>query len=120
MRSDQETDPVEQALATICINYLVCGIFSIPFMMLMRVNLIMVYQVKWVALAWFIAVIFLILGFNISGVVSGNVVQSLRGVMGIILAYLFFRTQINQPSSMWRKKLYAAVGMFIAVGLFYS
>lgn len=115
-----EGNPVEQALATICINYLVCGIFSIPFMMLMRVNLIMVYQVKWVALAWFIAVIFLILGFNISGVVSGNVVQSLRGVMGIILVYLFFRTQINQPSSMWRKKLYAAVGMFIAVGLFYS
>lgn len=114
-----DASPVEQSFATICINYLICGVLAIPLMKPMKVSFKMVYQAKWVALAWFVAVIFLIIGFNISGVVSGNVVQSLRGVIGVILAYLFFRHQVKQPASIWRKKLTAAVGMFTAVVLFY-
>ncbi|MDG3086553.1 EamA family transporter [Vibrio hannami] len=114
-----DASPVEQSFATICINYLVCGVFAIPLMKPMKVSFKMAYQAKWVALAWFVAVIFLIIGFNISGVVSGNVVQSLRGVIGVILAYLFFRHQVKQPASVWRKKLIAAAGMFGAVALFY-
>ncbi|WED23647.1 EamA family transporter [Vibrio sp. JC009] len=115
-----EGTSVEQSLATISINYLALGVCSLPLLKLQKVNLKTVYQTKWVALAWFVAVVFLILGFNIAGVVSGNVVQSLRGVIGVILAFVFFRTQIDQPMSVWKKKLMAATGMFIAVGLFYS
>ncbi|MGY2574240.1 hypothetical protein [Vibrio sp. C8] len=85
----------------------------------MKVSFKMVYQTKWVALAWFVAVIFLIIGFNISGVVSGNVVQSLRGVIGVLLAYLFFSSQMKQPAPIWCKKLTASIGMFVAVVLFY-
>ncbi|EJL6751073.1 hypothetical protein ACSKZ4_004383 [Vibrio alginolyticus] len=114
-----DSSPIEQGFATICINYLICGLFSMPFMPAMKVNFTTVYQAKWVALAWFVAIVFLIIGFNISGVVSGNVVQSLRGVIGILLAYLFFRHQVSHSSSVWKKKLLAAFGMFIAVGLFY-
>ncbi|WP_375749256.1 hypothetical protein [Vibrio sp. HN007] len=114
-----DASPIAQSFATISVNYLVVGALSLPLMKPMKVSFKMAYQAKWVALAWFVAVIFLIIGFNVSGVVSGNVVQSLRGVIGVILAYLFFRHQINQPASIWRKKLIAAAGMFAAVGLFY-
>jgi len=114
-----DASPVEQSFATTCINYLVLGVLAITFMKPMKVSIKVAYQAKWVALAWFIAVIFLIIGFNISGVVSGNIVQSLRGVIGVILAYLFFRHQVKQPVSIWRKKLIAALGMFIAVAVFY-
>ncbi|MDV7105144.1 EamA family transporter [Vibrio sp. TH_r3] len=111
--------PVEQSFATICVNYLACGVMSIPLIRPMKVTIATVYHARWVALAWFFAVIFLILGFNISGVVSGNIVQSLRGVIGVIFAYVLFRKQVDQPVALWRKKLFAAMGMFVAVGLFY-
>ncbi|MDB1125344.1 EamA family transporter [Vibrio algarum] len=97
--------PIEQSFATICINYFACGVMSIPLIKPMKVKIMTIYHARWVALAWFIAVIFLILGFNISGVVSGNIVQSLRGVIGVILAYLFFRKQVGHPMSIWRKNL---------------
>ncbi|WCE31780.1 hypothetical protein [Vibrio sp. SCSIO 43137] len=114
-----QASPIEQSFVTICLNYTVCGLFSILFMKPMKVSFRMTYQAKWVGLAWFVAVIFLIIGFNISGVVSGNVVQSLRGVIGVMIAFLFFRHQVNQPVSIWYKKLIAAAGMVASVALFY-
>jgi len=110
---------VEQSFITTCLNFVVCGVFSVLMMKPMQVSLRMTYQAKWVGLAWFVAVIFLIIGFNISGVVSGNVVQSLRGVIGVMIAFLFFRHQVNQPASIWYKKLIAAAGMVASVALFY-
>ena len=110
---------IEQAFATISLNYTVCGVLSLPLMKPMQVSPTMAYQAKWVSITWFVAVIFLTVGFNVSGVVSGNIVQSLRGVIGVILAFIFFREQINESNAIWRKKLLAAVGMFVAVGVFY-
>ena len=114
-----EGTALEQAIVTICLIYLVCGLFILPLMKPMKIDLLTIFRVKWVALTWFIAGILLVVGFNLSGVVSGYVVQSLRGVIGVILAFMFFRSQINQPMLIWRKKLVAAVAMFAAVALFY-
>lgn len=114
-----QSNPFEQSLATISINFFICGLFSLLLMPVQGVTFKMVYQVKWVAIAWLIGVVLLLIGFNISGVVSGNVIQSLRGVIGVLLAFIFFRHQIKQPQKIWRKKLFGALMMVIAVGTFY-
>ncbi len=84
-----------------------------------KVSITMVYQAKWVGFAWFSGVILLVIGFNLSGVVSGNIVQSMRGIIGIALAFVFFRHQINQPMSLWKNKMITALIMVAAIGLFY-
>lgn len=114
-----EIPAYEQTMVSIAINYLFCGVLAVSLMTFTKVTPKMVYQAKWVGLAWYVAVLFLILGFSLSGVVSGNIVQSLRGVIGVLLAFLFFRHQLNQPQQLWRKKLLGSLFMFAAVGLFY-
>ena len=114
-----QSNPFEQSVVTISINYFICGLGSLFLMPVKGVTFKMVYQVKWVAIAWLIAVVFLLIGFNMTGVVTGNVIQSLRGVIGVLLAFFFFRHQINQSKVLWQKKLFGAAMMFVAVGTFY-
>ncbi|MGR5144508.1 hypothetical protein ACQKPX_22900 [Photobacterium sp. DNB23_23_1] len=109
----------EQSLITICMNYLFCGLLTLPFLNFYEVNVNVVFSTKWIASAWFISVFFLVIGFNLSGVVYGNVIQSLRGVIGVAIAYIFLRHQINQSNIIWKKKFIGAIGMLAAVALFY-
>ncbi|NOI66709.1 EamA family transporter [Vibrio sp. 99-8-1] len=113
------SSPIEKVMVTMTINYLVVGVLSLPLMVTNKVSITMVYQAKWVGFAWFSGVILLVIGFNLSGVVSGNIVQSLRGIIGIALAFVFFRHQINQPMSLWKNKMITALIMVAAIGLFY-
>lgn len=114
-----DANSITQAVATICLNYTVCGVCGLVLMRPFKVRIVDVYHSKWVALTWFVGVIFLILGFNLAGVVSGNVVQTLRGVIGVLIAYIWFRHQIAQPASIWRKKFIASGAMVIAVFIYY-
>jgi len=107
----------ERALITNCINYFFCGMVSLPIFFSMKISTKQVWQLKWVGLAWFVAVFFLIIGFNLSGVVGSNVVQSSRGVMAVILGLYFFKETRKDPTLM--KKLCGAVGMCLGITLFY-
>ncbi|WP_194436636.1 hypothetical protein [Vibrio fluminensis] len=111
--------PIYQAFATICLNYSFCGLLALLFIRPFDVSLSDVWCSKWVALTWFVAVMFLILGFNLSGVVSGNIVQTLRGVIGVVIAFFLFRKVVDQPMKLWLKKLAIAFLMVFAVTIYY-
>lgn len=77
-----------------------------------------VWQAKWTGSAWLLSMFGIISCFNFTGVVEGNVVQSLRGVIGVLIAYIFYRSYIHDPGT-FNKKLFIAAGMFAAVVLYY-
>ena len=75
------------------------------------------------AVIWFIAVACTFIGFSYLGATFGNVVQSSRGVisliLGIVMAHLGVAGQEPQlPASAWIKRGIGAVLMFLAILLF--
>ena len=59
------------------------------------------------------------MGFNLSGLVSGTIIQSLRGAFGIIIALLFFRNEMTDHGARWQLKIAISILMTFAVASFY-
>ncbi len=113
---------MDRMLLTTALNYSFCGLLCLPFVRMLSEPLKSMHQVRWIAASWLAGVFFLLSGFNMVGVVHGNVVQSLRGVIGVIMAWLILKYVRDYQAlglGQWPKKLMAAWGMVVAVGLFY-
>ena len=91
-----------------------------PFMKIPRFHLQLsnVYQTKYIALAWMTSDIFFVICFNFAGVVETSIVQSLRSVLGVIIAYIFYKKYIHDENT-FRRKMIVAVLMIIFVITFY-
>lgn len=108
----------------VCYSYLLGGIISLPFLFFFRP----VTRMPWrsalpYAASWYVSMIFLYICFALIGVVFGNIVQSTRGLISIVLAVMVARmgfTHIEthvSPGIFW-KRIVAALLMLGAIALY--
>ncbi len=112
---------VQQVFLGCTFEYVFCGVFALPLLFTgghQRINLRDVWETRWIGVTWLLNMAGIVSCFNLAGVVDGNIVQSLRSVIGVIIAYLFFRKYIKDHTT-FRKKLFIALAMFAAVGIYY-
>lgn len=115
-----DCERIHQITAGITYEYMACAFFAIPAMFIKRFDIHpkQILQTKWVGIAWMVSMIGLVGCFNLAGVVEGNIIQTLRSVIGVIIAYLFYKSYIKDHAT-FKKKLGIAIGMFIAVSVYY-
>lgn len=77
-----------------------------------------VWCTRMIVFTWLANMAGIVSCFNLSGVIECNIVQSLRSVIGVIIAYVFYRKYIKDHTA-FRKKLFIALAMFAAVGIYY-
>ena len=111
--------PIEQVMIANCFNYIAGALFFLPCAFIKKVKVKDVYNCKYVALSWIISVTLIVMGFNLSGLVSGTIIQSLRGAFGIIIALLFFRNEMADHGARWQLKIAISILMTLAVASFY-
>ena len=70
------------------------------------------------SLCWLGGVATIIAGFNLAGIISGNIILSLRALCAVILVALFFRGQLSAPGRFTLKSV-AAAGLCACVALYY-
>ena len=114
----EELTNLECIAIGIAYEHVATGIITIPAVKRYKVSFKDILNTKWVALTWMGTMIGIVSCFNMCGVVEGNIVQTLRSVIGVIIAYLFYRKYIRDENK-FRKKLGIAIGMFCAVVMFY-
>ncbi len=110
---------VEASAIGTCFNYLFCGLIALPFWSKCQVTVKAVWMTKWVALAWLLGVLCVLITFSINGLVPGNILQSLRGVIGVLISFFFYRSLSNDSRLVWQVKLVVAAMMSGCVALFY-
>lgn len=108
----------EAVAAAIMYEYVVAGALALPAVRLCRLKAREIGATWKLSLLWLLSMVGIIGCFNLSGVVEGNVIQTLRGAIGVIVAYAFYRRYIRDRRA-FRKKLGIAVGMTAAVALYY-
>lgn len=114
---------LDQVFMGSVMEYVACGIPAFPMLFLrsthcFKVTLKDAWCTRLIVFTWLANTFGLVSCFNLTGVVEGNIIQSLRGVIGVLIAYLFYRKYIQDPST-FRKKLYIALAMFLAVGIYH-
>lgn len=114
-----DAPPIEQAIILNIYNYIAALVFFIPCAFIKKVKLNDMYNCKYVALTWIVSSTLMVIAFNLSGVVSGNIIQSLRGVFGIIIVMMFFKAQIVDHKTKWQTKVTLSLLMTLSVVCFY-
>ena len=113
------TNVFEQSLIANSYNYIAGALFFIPCAFIKGVTIKDIYHCRYISLIWIISVLFIVIGFKLSGVVSGNIIQTLRGPFGIIITLLFFKDQILDHGEHWKRKIFLSILMTLAVVVFY-
>ena len=111
--------PIEQVMIANCFNYIAGALFFLSCALIKKVTVKDVYNCKYVAISWIVAVTLIVIGFNLSGIVSGTIIQSLRGAFGIIIALLFFRNEMADHGAKWQLKVAISILMTLSVASFY-
>lgn len=114
---------VNQVFIGCTFEYVACGVFALPLLVLgskhhWKVNMHEVWCTRMIVFTWLANMAGIVSCFNLSGVIECNIVQSLRSVIGVIIAYVFYRKYIKDHTA-FRKKLFIALAMFAAVGIYY-
>ncbi|MCP4749783.1 MAG: DMT family transporter [Proteobacteria bacterium] len=110
---------------SVCLVYILLGILSIVFLLFMSdFKKEMVLRSLPYSLTWFTSMLFLFATFASLGVVYGNIVQSTRGVISILIGLLVFRLgyeHLEQAASggTLARRIGAATLMTGAIALFY-
>jgi hypothetical protein len=113
------------AVFATALSYILCGIVGVAAVAVYPKHstpATWLYAVPF-AISWFVAMIFLFSCFGLVGVVYGNILQSVRGMisigLGFIIAHLGFETLESRPTQrIIAQRLAAAVLMVAAVVLF--
>ena len=111
--------PIEQAIILNIYNYIAALVFFIPCAFIKKVKLNDMYNCKYVAITWIVSSTLMVIAFNLSGVVSGNIIQSLRGAFGIVIVMMFFKDQIIDHKTKWQTKVTLSLLMTLSVVCFY-
>lgn len=109
----------ERTLISVMVNYLFCAACMLPLVPVFNVPLRAIGHMKWAAVTWLIAVMLLVSGYSLSGVIEANVAQSTRGVMGVFISYFALRLSANSDKKVWYQKIRIALSMVVGVVLFY-
>jgi drug/metabolite transporter (DMT)-like permease len=112
-------------LLAVCLSYIVCGIAAIVLLFFLPrpTKTMAAYSLPFAA-AWFAAMLFLFACFGSIGVVYGNIVQSSRGILSIIMGaalvrYNFEYLDQRVPRNIFFQRLAAAALMSCAIALYY-
>ncbi len=114
---------LDQVFMGSIMEYVICGIPAMPMLLLSKAHRFHVsfkdaWATRLIVFTWLANTLGIVSCFNLAGVVEGNIIQSLRGVIGVLIAYIFYRKYIQDPST-FQKKLYIALGMFLAIGIYH-
>jgi drug/metabolite transporter (DMT)-like permease len=116
---------VRGSLAALCVCYFACGIVGAAMLIrLPRVTRRMWRNCLPFAATWFVAMFFLFVCFARIGVVFGNIVQSSRGVISVLVGLAVGAAglvQVEESMTMGRLlwKGGAAVAMTVSIALYY-
>jgi hypothetical protein len=111
----------QQVFMGITFEYVACGVALAAIAPAAHVKLsLRSAAATWkMGTAWLLSMVGIVGCFNLDGVVAGNIVQSLRAVIGVLIAYIFYRKYIRNPGN-FRKKLVVSFGMIACVCLYYA
>ena len=111
----------QQVFMGITFEYIACGLVAALLAPLAHVKITLrSTAATWkMGSAWLLSMVGIVGCFNLDGVVAGNIVQSLRAVIGVLIAYIFYRRYIKDPGN-FRRKLIASFGMIACVCLYYA
>ncbi len=111
----------QQVFMGITYEYVACGIAAALMAPIFHVKVTLRgTAATWkMGTAWLLSMAGIVGCFNLDGVVAGNIVQSLRAVIGVLIAYVFYRRYIQNPGN-FRRKLIASMGMIACVCLYYA
>ena len=108
------------------LGYILCGLFGLSFLFIKRIKPtkgLWLYSLPY-AVCWFISMLLLFSCFALVGIVFGNILQSTRGLMSIILGYLiahfgFEALETKITKKVLIQRILAAILMTCSVALFY-
>ena len=109
------------AVGTVC--YSILGIATLPFLLKFRwTNRQFVRAIPF-ALAWFLSQVALFVCFGTIGTVFGNVIQSSRGVISIVIGILLLRFGLGKldakiSDAMWLRRAVASILMALGIILY--
>jgi drug/metabolite transporter (DMT)-like permease len=109
-----------------CLSYFLCGIVASASLLFFPVFPLPKWKASFpFAFFWFSGILFLFLCFGSIGVVFGNIVQSTRGLMSILMGsfvahkgYEHIEEKVSPRATVWR--LCAGTLMIVAIALFYA
>jgi drug/metabolite transporter (DMT)-like permease len=109
-----------------CLSYFFCGVIASAALFFFPVFPFPKWKASFpFALFWFTGILFLFLCFGSIGVVFGNIVQSTRGLMSILMGsfvahkgYEHIEEKVTAGATLWR--LCAGTLMITAIALFYA
>lgn len=113
------------AMLAACLSYITCGVAAaVLFFLVPRPTKAMWEYSMPFAAAWFVGMLFLYACFGSIGVVYGNIVQSSRGILSILMGaalvrYNFEYLDQRVPRSIFFQRLAAAALMSGAIALYY-
>jgi uncharacterized membrane protein len=113
------------SVVSTCLNYFLCGIVAGTALLFFPVRSLSKWKTSFpFALSWFTGILFLFLCFGSIGVVFGNIVQSTRGLVSILIGsfvaykgYEHIEEKVGPRATLLR--LFAGALMIAAIALFY-
>jgi len=113
------------SILTVCLNYSICGIIALFASWYHPIQ----RKQMWVdalpfTVTWFFAMFFLFGCFGSIGVIFGNIVQSTRGIISILMGWLIshlghVHLEEKLERSVLVRRIFAGLMMFAAIVLFY-
>jgi hypothetical protein len=118
---------VRASLVGVCLAYVLCGaaaVLLLPITKSWRDSIDWLYAAPYAA-SWFVGMVFLFSCFAVSGVVYGNILQSTRGIMSVLIGAVLARAGMVELEQAVARRVFvqraaAAVLMTLAVWLFQS
>lgn len=117
--------PIRASLVGVCLTYILCGIVAVALLPVTGCNRVMS---DWkhafpFAIAWLLAMAFLFICFGLIGPVYGNILQSTRGIISVIVGAGLARMGLDQVErkvshKVLARRIAAAVLMCVAIWLF--
>jgi drug/metabolite transporter (DMT)-like permease len=112
------------AVLAACLTYMVCGLFALPVLIWHRPRDLRGWgRTIPYAASWYIAMILLYACFGLIGVVFGNIVQSTRGLLVVVLASAvahagFTDIEAKLSRKMFLRRIAAALLMTASIALY--
>ncbi len=113
------------SVLTVCLNYTFCGIVAVAAIRYLPART----PKMWMdtlpfSITWFFAMFFLFACFGTIGVVFGNIVQSSRGIISILMGWLIshlghVHVEEKVESGVLTRRIFAGILMAAAIALFY-
>ena len=112
-------------MLSVCMTYCLCGVICVPVMIFTykKSDNSLVTDTLPFAITWYLSMFALFSCFGMISVLLGNIVQSTRGIISILVAFAVARMgyvhlESRIPGHVFARRIFAAVLMLLAIVLF--